>query len=119
MTTTMNSTDASRGQPLKVRAQQRVRELKSVAAKLEPSDHNRRDIEEALFRVEDLLAGDDEHLPSPVAAEVNRWLEANKHLAERHPDVSPARELGLPPPRSAAVRLVRSSGDDEGAKRAE
>ena len=121
MTTYMNSTDASRGQPLKRRAEQRVRELEMMASRMEPDDHNRRDIELAVFCVQSLLTGDDEHLSAAIAVEVNRWLEANKHLAEYH--VAGGRraandESSLPPPRPASVWLDMPTRAPQPAQRA-
>lgn len=81
-----NSTDATRGEPLAVRAQKRRAELAQALEKL-PSDdtRTRNDIEIALGAVDVLLTGDVEHLSSVTAADLSRWLESSKHLAERCP----------------------------------
>ena len=49
-----------------------------------PEDSRRAcaDIELALSTINELLTGDLEHVPSVVAADMSRWLERNKHLAE-------------------------------------
>ena len=83
-----NSTDATRGQPLVVRAQQRRDELaKALAAIPDGETRERNDIEIAIASVESLLTGDPEHLSDVVASDLNRWLEQSKHLAEHTPHV--------------------------------
>ena len=81
-----NSTDATRGEPLAVRAQKRRAELAQALEKL-PSDETRKrsDIEIALGAVDELLTGDVEHLSNVTAADLSRWLESSKHLAETCP----------------------------------
>lgn len=82
-----NSTDATRGEPLAMRARERradlLRALDDVAL-----DHPRvrRDIEAAVSAIDALLTGDDAHLTDATAAEINRWLESSKHLGERAPN---------------------------------
>lgn len=41
------------------------------------------DIYRALATINDLLTGDLANVPAVVAVDMNRWLERNKHLAER------------------------------------
>jgi hypothetical protein len=79
-----NSTDATQGQPLAVRVRARQAELAELLAQT-PEDQltARVDIEIALAHVDDLLTGDVENLTDATAAALSRWLEANKHLAER------------------------------------
>ncbi len=79
-----NTTDATRGEPLAERAQQRRAELATALAKM-PRDQTRarRDIEQALAAVDGLLAGDPDHLTDATAADISRWLELHKHLAEK------------------------------------
>src|SRR5512140_137883 len=78
-----NSTDATRGEPLAMRARKRKAELEK-ALKLLPADEvrPRKDIELALGSVDDLLTGDSKHLSDSTASALNRWLETTKHLAE-------------------------------------
>jgi hypothetical protein len=83
-----NSTDATRGEPLAMRAGQRRAELQQALVKVPADDPRaRKDIEAALSAINALLTGDLEHLSSTTAAEINRWLEASKHLGENAPTV--------------------------------
>lgn len=81
-----NSTDATRGEPLAVRARKRRAEL-AQAMEILPLEETRArsDIEIALAAVDELLTGDTDHLSSTTAYDLNRWLENNKHLAEAPP----------------------------------
>lgn len=81
-----NTTDATRGQPLAARAQQRRAELAAALQKL-PADELRArgDIELALTTVDGLLTGDVENLSDATASQLDRWLEHTKHLAEVTP----------------------------------
>jgi hypothetical protein len=80
----VNSVDATVGQPIVVRVLTRKHELEAALDAL-PGDEIRArgDIELALSTIEELLTGDLHHVPPTVVAEMNRWLERNKHLAER------------------------------------
>jgi len=79
-----NSTDATRGEPLAERAQQRRAELATALEKIPPEQiRARNDIELALATVDGLLTGDASHLTDATAADISRWLELNKHLAEQ------------------------------------
>lgn len=90
MTKTTNSTDATSGLQLRVRVQAREHELQAALAKLAPDARERTDIQAALNEVTGLLTGNLDQIPRVVAAELNTWLEANKHVAEQH--------LGTPAP---------------------
>lgn len=79
-----NSTDATRGQPLRARIEQRKRELEAGASKRELGDPIRRDIEQALTRLAILLPGDLDQIPHVTGKTLNAWLEASKHLDEHH-----------------------------------
>ncbi|HUS32981.1 MAG TPA: hypothetical protein VMZ53_30975 [Kofleriaceae bacterium] len=79
-----NSTDATRGSTLRARVEARMRELELALSTLSPTDRARPDIEIALNGVRGLLTGDLDHIPYVVAAELSNWLEANKHVNERH-----------------------------------
>ena len=81
-----NSTDATRGEPLALRAQKRRAELEMALEKL-PADQlrARSDIELALASVDTMLTGDLETLSDATSVELNRWLENTKHLAEETP----------------------------------
>ncbi len=78
-----NSVDASVGQPIVARVQARKTELEALLAAL-PGDELRvrGDINLALNTVNELLTGDLTHVPAVVCADLNRWLEHNKHVAE-------------------------------------
>jgi hypothetical protein len=79
----VNSTDATRGEPLALRAQKRRAELEVALQKLPASElRARSDIELALASVDAMLTGDLDTLPDATAAELNRWLEHTKHVAE-------------------------------------
>ena len=81
-----NSTDATQGEALAVRAQVRKVELEALLAKVPAHDATvRADIERALASVATLLSGDSKHLAPTTAAELNRWLEGAKHLGEVAP----------------------------------
>jgi cell division septum initiation protein DivIVA len=81
-----NTTDATRGEPLAMRAEKRKRELELALAKLPVEDQRARtDIETAVASIKGLLTGDTEHLSAATAAELSRLLESSKHLAEVHP----------------------------------
>ncbi|HEU4732484.1 MAG TPA: hypothetical protein VFT22_31530 [Kofleriaceae bacterium] len=78
-----NTTDATRGEPLAVRAQKRRAELDAALQKLPPDELRARgDIELALSTVDGLLTGDVEKLSDATASGLSRWLEHTKHLAE-------------------------------------
>lgn len=78
-----NSTDATRGEPLAMRARKRKVELEAALAKL-PADEKRarNDIELALGSLDALLTGDVDNLAETTAANISRVLESSKHLAE-------------------------------------
>jgi len=81
-----NSTDATRGEPIAIRARTRKAELENVLERLPNDDAGGRlDLELALAEVNEWLAGDVEHLSHVTAADLNRWLERTKHLAEVTP----------------------------------
>lgn len=78
-----NSTDATRGEPLVQRALKRKAELVALLAALpEDAARARGDIETAIATVDDLLTGDLAHVSNMTSAQLSRWLETNKHLAE-------------------------------------
>jgi hypothetical protein len=80
----INSVDATAGQPIVARVKARKAELEALRDGLPEDDRaTRGDISLALATINDLLTGDLEHVPSVVVADMNRWLEQNKHLAER------------------------------------
>jgi hypothetical protein len=77
-----NSTDATRGEPLAMRAQKRMIELEAALAKLPAESRARSDIELVLTSIGSLLTGDLEHLADTTASALNHALENSKHLAE-------------------------------------
>jgi len=83
-----NSTDATRGEPLAMRARKRKVELVAALAKLPAGDRGRGDIENAVASIDSLLTGDADHLAGTTAAELSRLLEGSKHLAETAPTSS-------------------------------
>ncbi len=81
-----NTTDATRGEPLGLRAQKRRAELEIALAALPADDlRARSDIELAMSSVDAMLTGDVEHLSDATASELSRWLEHTKHIAETTP----------------------------------
>lgn len=81
-----NSTDATRGEPLAMRAQKRKLELELALAKLPADDMRaRNDIDTAVASINALLTGDVDHLSDATAADLSRLLENSKHLAELSP----------------------------------
>lgn len=80
----INSVDATSGQPIVARVMARKTELEVLLDGLPEDDlSTQRDIYLALATINDLLTGDLENVPSVVVVDMNRWLERNKHLAER------------------------------------
>jgi len=84
-----NTTDATTGQSLRARVAARRAEFEAAIARPILDEHTRIDVQHALDEVEGLLTGNLDEIPKVVAAELNRWLEANKHLDEHHPVVAP------------------------------
>jgi hypothetical protein len=81
-----NTTDATRGEPLAMRAQKRKLELEKALDKLPAEDvRSRNDIDVAVATINALLTGDVDHLSDSTAAELSRALEASKHLGETTP----------------------------------
>lgn len=79
----LNSTDATRGQPLAARVLARKNELEDALADLGPYETPlRQAIETALATVYSLMTGDLAHPSDVVARGLSRWLERNKHLAQ-------------------------------------
>jgi hypothetical protein len=81
-----NTTDATRGSSLRIRVETRKRELELALDELPPDDRARPDIQLALSEVGELLTGNLDEIPYVVAAALNTWLEANKHINERQPE---------------------------------
>jgi hypothetical protein len=80
----VNSVDATVGQPIVARVLTRKHELEAALDALPGDDiRGRSDLELALSTIEELLTGDLHQVPPTVVADMNRWLERNKHLAER------------------------------------
>ena len=81
-----NSTDATRGEPLAIRAQKRKLELERALERHPAEDMRaRNDINVAVASINALLTGDVDHLSDATAAELSRVLESSKHLAEVNP----------------------------------
>jgi hypothetical protein len=81
--TYINSVDSTVGQPMVVRVQARKAELEARLTTLREDDlQTRCDIDLALATIGELLTGDLAHVPQVVAADMNRWLERNKYVAE-------------------------------------
>ncbi len=79
----INSTDATMGQPIVDRVLARKAELEEALERVDdPASHLYSEISLALSTVEPLLTGDLERIPAVVVADMNTWLERNKHVAE-------------------------------------
>jgi hypothetical protein len=80
MSDKVNSVDATRGQPLVVRARTRKAELEQALKKL-PADatRERAEIEVVLKSFDSLLTGE---VSGPTAQTLSRVLENSKHLAQ-------------------------------------
>jgi cell division septum initiation protein DivIVA len=90
-----NSTDATRGEPLAMRAQKRKLELERALERHPAEDvRTRNDIDVAVASINALLTGDVDHLSDATAAELSRLLESSKHLAEINP-VSRSRQSSI------------------------
>jgi hypothetical protein len=78
----VNSVDATAHQPIVDRVMARKEELEQLLATVAEDDRSREDIALALSTIEPLLTGDLSRVPAVVAADLNRWLERNKHVGE-------------------------------------
>src|SRR4051794_33016952 len=80
----INSVDATAGQPIVARVMTRKHELEAALEALPAeSVRERSDLELALATIGEMLTGDLSHVPAIVSADMNRWLERTKHLAEK------------------------------------
>ena len=94
---TVNSVDATMGQPLVDRVIARKTELEAALALVPETDvRGREPIELALSTIAGLMTGDLKNVPAVVAADMNRWLERHKHLAERAIDPTTGEPAPLP-----------------------
>jgi histidine ammonia-lyase len=85
-----NTTDATRGEPLAMRAQKRKVELEQALENLPTEDMRaRNDIDVALATINALLTGNVDRLSDSTAAELSRILESSKHIAVVAPSKSP------------------------------
>ncbi|HEY4239191.1 MAG TPA: hypothetical protein VGM88_05220 [Kofleriaceae bacterium] len=80
-----NTTDATRGQPLAERVITRKNELEEALANFDDDGSaaltiQREALELAIASANQMLTGDLDNLSDPVSVDMNRWLEANKHL---------------------------------------
>lgn len=95
--THVNSVDATMGQPLVDRVLTRKTELEAALALVPETDvRGREPIELALSTIAGLLTGDLKNVPAVVAADMNKWLERHKHLAERAVDPTTGEVAPLP-----------------------
>jgi hypothetical protein len=79
-----NTTDATVGQSLRARVAARMTELEAAIANPDTDALVRNDLQTALDQVQGMLTGNLDQIPHVVAASLNMWLEANKHLDEHH-----------------------------------
>ena len=78
----VNSVDATAHQPIVDRVTARKEELERLLEAVPADDPSHNDITLALSTIDPLLTGDLAHVPAVVAADMNRWLERNKHVGE-------------------------------------
>ena len=96
----INSTDATIGLPIVERVQIRQKELEALRDGVDDKEgHLYQEITLALDTVHQLLSGDLVKVSSVVLADMNRWLERNKHVAESA--VVPPEPVSLPVPDQA------------------
>jgi hypothetical protein len=94
---TVNSVDATMGQPLVERVLTRKAELEAALALVPETDvRGREPIELALSTIAGMLTGDLKNVPAVVASDMNTWLERHKHLAERAIDPTTGAPAPLP-----------------------
>ncbi len=92
--THINSVDATTGQPMIARVLQRKAELEARRETLREDDlQTRSDIDLALTTIGELLTGDLAHIPQVVVADMSKWLERSKHVAEIAVDDDDAQPL--------------------------
>lgn len=78
-----NSVDATTGQPIVERVLAHKLALETKLASLPERERTTRaDIEIALATISELLTGDLTDVPRVVTADMNRWIERTKHLAD-------------------------------------
>ena len=82
-----NSTDATRGEPLAIRAQKRKLELQAAGEKLGVEEPARRAIDLAVATIDSLLLGDAAHPSHATSVDLSRVLERSKHLGETAPTI--------------------------------
>jgi hypothetical protein len=82
MKNTDNSIDATRGQPLAVRAQARIKELEALVVEMPQGARERSEIEGSIASAKSLLTGNLDKLPPTTAADLNRWLETTKYIGQ-------------------------------------
>ncbi len=82
--THINSVDATIGQPMIARVLSRKAELEAIRQTLHETDlQTLSDVDVALQTIDALLTGDHANIPPVVVADMSKWLERSKHLAER------------------------------------
>lgn len=85
--THINSVDATTGQPMIARVLSRKAELEAIRQTLHETDlQTLSDIDVALQTIDGLLTGDHANIPPVVVADMSKWLERSRHLAERPVD---------------------------------
>lgn len=81
--THINSVDATTGQPMIARVLTRKAELEARRETLREDDlQTRSEIDLSLQTIGELLTGDLAHIPPVVVADMSKWLERSKHIAE-------------------------------------
>jgi hypothetical protein len=107
---TINSVDATMGQPLVDRVLARKTELEAALALVPETDVRAREpIALALSTIAGLLTGDLKNVPAVVASDMNLWLERHKHLAERA--VDPATGTPAQGPNAAQLQAQQAQAE--------
>jgi hypothetical protein len=111
----INSVDATTGQPLVARVMTRKHELEAALEALPvESVRERSDLDLALATIGEMLTGDLSHVPAIVSADMNRWLERTKHLAEKPVVVAATDSTAVPAEPTLAQSTLESYSDISG-----
>lgn len=93
-----NTTDASRGQTMKVRVEARRSELEAALERDDLSPRTRQDVQAALDSLALLTTAGLDDIPAMTAAQLSDWLEKHKYLAMDHGDRKPRGKQPRRPP---------------------
>lgn len=108
----MTSTDKTQGLPLRERMERRVAELEQALVDVDPADdRSRHDIELALATAKSLTTGNVDRPSDAVGAQLNDWLERNKHIG-----IKATASRSKPAKQTRQSRAGRDDGEAEAAE---